>query len=148
MSAQPSTAQGNERIERMEKLCRSRGLPMSPKRRAIIRVLTEMTDHPDCREIHARAAALQPGLSIATVYRTLAFFEGVGALRRSDFGDGRSRYEMADKARHHHIIDTSTGQVLEFSSEHLEDLLTRLADEMGYNLVDYRLDLYGNARDR
>ena len=130
------------RVAEMEQLCRQRGLPMGQTRRAIIQVLTEMNDHPDSREIHARAAAVYPGLSIATVYRTLALFEQDGILRRIDFGDGRARYELAGKARHHHMIDTANGDVVEFSDDSLDALLKRLAADLGYDLVDCRLELF------
>jgi Fur family ferric uptake transcriptional regulator len=135
----PATDSAN----RLEQRCRQRGLAMGQKRRVIIQVLSEMDDHPDSQQIHMRALAIDPRISIATVYRTLALFEQDGIVKRTDFGDGRLRYELADKSPHHHMIDTGSGEVVEFSDADLDSLVKRLAAELGYDLVDYRLDLYG-----
>ena len=94
-------------------------------------------------KVYERASAIDPGISIATVYRTVRLFEEAGILDRHDFGDGRSRYEPAPEAHHDHLIDVTTGRVIEFVNEEIEKLQRRVAEELGFDLVDHRLELYG-----
>ena len=95
-----------------------------------------------------RAAAVDPNISIATVYRTVRLFEEAGILERHEFGDGRSRYEAASETHHDHLIDVETGNVIEFVDEELEALQRRIAEKLGFRLVDHRMELYGVALDR
>ncbi len=123
--------------------CRRRGLRMTDQRRAIAKVLDDSEDHPDVDAIHRRALRDDPGISIATVYRTLKLFEEVGILERLEFGMGKTRYETTDRDHHDHLIDMKTGEVVEFVSEEIERLQRSVARELGYKLVDHRLELYG-----
>lgn len=123
--------------------CERQGLRMTEQRRAIARVLDNSEDHPDVNAIHRRALRADPGISIATVYRTLKLFEEVGILERLEFGMGKTRYEAADRDHHDHLIDMKTGEVVEFVSEEIERLQRRVARKLGYKLVDHRLELYG-----
>ena len=116
---------------------------MTEQRRIIAKVLSEAEDHPDVESLHRRAAAKDPSISIATVYRTVKLFEEAQILARHDFGDGRARYEMLPAEHHDHLIDVNTGEVIEFQNEEIERLQTLVAKELGYRLVDHRLELYG-----
>ena len=117
---------------------------MTEQRRVIARVLSSATDHPDVEEVYDRASSVDPRISIATVYRTLRLFDIANIIDRHDFGDGRSRYEVADEVgHHHHLIDMKNGHVLEFENEELENMKQRIARELGYDLVGDRLELYG-----
>ena len=127
----------------IEKRCAAAGMRMTEQRRVIARVLSDAADHPDAEELYRRAAALDPHMSIATVYRTVKLFEDAGILERHDFRDGRSRYEEAPEAHHDHLIDIQTGSVIEFRNEDSEKLQRRVAEELGFELVDHRLELYG-----
>ncbi len=132
----------------IETLCAEKGLRITEQRRVIARVLSEAEDHPDVEALHARAAAIDNGISIATVYRTVRLFEEAGILERHDFGDGRARYEAAAEAHHDHLIDVETGRVIEFVDAELEALQRKIAEKLGYRLVDHRMELYGVAIDR
>ena len=132
----------------IEALCASKGLRITDQRRTIARILSESDDHPDVETLHTRAAAIDPRISIATVYRTVRLFEEAGILERHEFGDGRSRYEAASDAHHDHLIDVETGKVIEFVDEELEELQRRIAERLGFRLVDHRMELYGVATDR
>jgi len=132
----------------IEALCQQRGLRITEQRRVIAKVLSESTDHPDVDQLHARAAAIDPGISIATVYRTVRLFEEAGILDRHDFGDGRARYEAAPEAHHDHMIDVETGSVIEFVDPELEALQRQIAERLGYRLVDHRLELFGVKLER
>jgi len=127
----------------LEALCAEKGLRITEQRRVIARVLSEAEDHPDVEEVHARSSAIDPGISIATVYRTVRLFEEAGILERHDFGDGRSRYEAAPETHHDHLIDVESGRVIEFVDEEVEALQKRIAEKLGFRLVDHRMELYG-----
>lgn len=129
--------------DRLEKLCLEKGLKMTEQRRVIARVLSEAVDHPDVEQVYQRATAIDPKISIATVYRTVKLFEEASILERHDFGDGRARYEEAPEEHHDHLIDVNSGEVVEFYSEEIENLQEQIARKLGYNLVDHRLELYG-----
>lgn len=129
--------------DRIEKLCIEKGMRMTEQRRVIARVLSEAEDHPDVEELYGRASAIDPHISIATVYRTVRLFEEAGILERHDFRDGRSRYEEVPDHHHDHLIDTKSGEVIEFVDDRIEKLQKEIAKELGYELVDHRLELYG-----
>ncbi len=130
-------------MDRIEKLCADKGMRMTDQRRVVARVLSTSHDHPDVEELYRRAAAIDPHISIATVYRTVRLFEESGIIARLDFRDGRSRYEEAPDTHHDHLIDMKSGQVVEFMDEEIERLQTLIAKRLGYRLVDHRLELYG-----
>ena len=132
----------------LEALCAERGLRITEQRRVIARVLSESEDHPDVELLHKRANAIDPKISIATVYRTVRLFEDAGILDRHDFGDGRARYEASPEAHHDHLIDLETGTVVEFVDPELEALQRQIAEKLGYRLVDHRMELYGVRLDR
>lgn len=128
--------------DRLEQICLEKGLRMTGQRRTIAQVLSEADDHPDVEEVYRRASEVDPKISIATVYRTVRLFEEVGILARHDFGDGRARYEEVPEHHHDHLIDTTTGTVIEFQNDEIEALQEKIAAQLGYKLVDHRLELY------
>lgn len=132
----------------LEQLCADKGLRITEQRRVIAKVLSESEDHPDVELLHSRASAVDPGISIATVYRTVRLFEEAGILDRHDFGDGRSRYEASPEAHHDHLIDVESGKVVEFVDPELESLQKQIAERLGYRLVDHRMELYAVRLDR
>ena len=126
----------------IEALCARKGLRITEQRRTIARVLSDSEDHPDVEELHRRSVRLDPRISIATVYRTVRLFEEAGILERHDFRNGRSRYEAVPDEHHDHLIDIETGRVVEFHDADLEALQMRIAERLGYRLVDHRMELY------
>ena len=138
------------RESRVALLCSEKGLRMTEPRRVIARVLSEADDHPDVEELHSRVREIDSSISLATVYRTMSLFEETSIVAKRDFGDGRARYEEAwgEENHHHHMIDIKTGKVTEFYSEELEALKIKIAKELGYELVDHHLELFGVPIDR
>lgn len=130
-------------MNRIEQACQDRGLRMTEQRRVIARVIADSEDHPDVEELYRRASAVDNRMSIATVYRTVRLFEDAGILKRRDFRDGRARYEEASDVHHDHLIDLQSGEVIEFRNEDIERLQEAVARELGYKLVDHRLELFG-----
>ncbi|KIC39265.1 Fur family transcriptional regulator [Leisingera sp. ANG-M7] len=123
--------------------CEAKGLRMTGQRRVIAQVLQDSDDHPDVEELYTRASAMDAGISIATVYRTVKLFEEAGILERLEFGDGRARYEDAEREHHDHLIDMNTGEVIEFCDPEIEALQERIARKLGYELRGHKLELYG-----
>lgn len=130
-------------MNRIEKLCIEKGMRMTAQRRVIARILSEADDHPDVEEVYIRSSKVDSKISIATVYRTVRLFEEAGILERHDFRDGRSRYELAESDHHDHLINLETGDVIEFVSKDIEKLQKKIAKELGFELADHRLELYG-----
>jgi len=123
--------------------CERSGLRMTEQRRVIATVLQDSHDHPDVEELYARASAVDARISIATVYRTVKLFEEAGILDKHEFGDGRARYESADREHHDHLIDINSGKVIEFCDPEIEALQEKIAEKLGYKLKGHRLELFG-----
>ncbi len=133
---------GSDRPTIIER-CEAKGLRMTGQRRIIAQVLEDSSDHPDVEELYNRASAIDSGISIATVYRTVKLFEEAGILDKLEFGDGRARYEDAEREHHDHLIDMNSGEVIEFVDSEIEALQEKIARKLGYELRGHRLELYG-----
>lgn len=134
---------GHADTSRIERLCIERGLKMTGQRRLIARVLSDSADHPDVEELYRRAVAQDSRISIATVYRTVRLLEEKGILERRDFGGNRARYDQADRGHHYHLIDVESGKVIEFADPRHETLAREIAERLGFELVEHRLELFG-----
>lgn len=126
----------------LEQQCATAGLKMTGQRKVILKVLDDSTDHPSVEDVYERAKKIDDSISIATVYRTLSLLDELDLVIRHEFQEGYSRYEV-NWDHHHHLIDLETGKVVEFQNEELERLKVKIAKELGYDLVDHRLELYG-----
>ncbi|MBT3593935.1 MAG: transcriptional repressor [Hellea sp.] len=127
----------------IERKCTESGLRMTDQRKVIAKVLSEANDHPDAEDLYSRASTIDPKISLATVYRTVRLFSEAGIIETHDFRDGRARYETTDDDHHDHLIDVTTGDVIEFVDDEIEQLQHKIAEKLGYELVDHRLELYG-----
>ena len=124
--------------------CLSKGVKLTDQRKIIAKVMSESSDHPDVDELYNRVSKIDPKISIATVYRTIKLFEESGILIRHDFKEGKSRYEPTTDEHHNHLIDINTGDIVEFVDKDVEDLQRKIAQKLGYKLVDHKLELYGS----
>ena len=123
--------------------CERKGLRMTGQRKIIAQVLENAADHPDVEELYKRTSKIDPTISIATVYRTVKLFDEAGILDKLEFGDGRARYEDAEREHHDHLIDVNSGRVIEFMVSDIEKLQEKLAQMLGYRLMGHKLELYG-----
>ncbi|WP_102108753.1 Fur family transcriptional regulator [Oceaniglobus roseus] len=128
--------------------CEGKGLRMTEQRRTIASVLEDSADHPDVEVLYARASERDPRISLATVYRTVKLFEEAGILEKLEFGDGRARYEDAERDHHDHLIDLTTGAVIEFVDPEIEALQEKIAAKLGYDLKGHRMELFGVPKKR
>ena len=126
----------------VERLCEEKGLKMTEQRRVIARVLSDSADHPDVEELYRRSSSIDPNISISTVYRTVRLFEDLDIIEKHEFRDGRARYEAIPDEHHDHLIDLRSGHVIEFRNPRIEALQEEIARELGFELVDHRLELY------
>ncbi|MBK8084718.1 MAG: transcriptional repressor [Devosia sp.] len=126
----------------LEEQCAHKGMRMTEQRRVIAQVIEQAIDHPDVEELYRRASAVDPRISLSTVYRTLNLFEESGLVTKHDFKDGRARFELIPDEHHDHLIDIRSGTVIEFRNEEIEAIQDLIAKRLGYRLVDHRLELY------
>ena len=138
----------NAKLERIERACRDERVRITGQRRTIAQVIAELKDHPDVSELHRRAAEIDQRISLSTVYRTVKRFEELGIIERHEFRDGRARYESTPAVHHDHLIDVTSGRVVEFHSEEIERLQAAIARKLGYRIVGHRLELYAEPMAR
>ena len=132
----------------LEELCKKRGVRLTEQRKVIAQVMTSSSDHPDVDELHQRVNKIDSKISIATVYRTVKLFEEAGVVSKHDFKGGKARYEKSPEEHHDHLIDVNSGEIIEFVDEDIELLQKKVADKLGYTLVDHRLELYGTKKNK
>jgi Fur family ferric uptake transcriptional regulator len=137
---------GTDTALKLEEALRGAGVRMTRQRLLLVKVLAEAEDHPDANELHRRAHALDPKVSLATVYRTLSVLEEAGIIDRHAFEGKPARFETSDRPHHDHLIDVESGDVIEFRSEKIERLQAEIAAELGYDIVHHRLELYARKR--
>ena len=130
----------------LEELCKKRGVRLTEQRKVIAQVMASSLDHPDVDELHQRINKIDSKISIATVYRTVKLFEEAGVVSKHDFKGGKARYEKSPEEHHDHLIDVNSGEIIEFVDEDIELLQKKVADKLGYTLVDHRLELYGTKK--
>ena len=134
----------------IEEKCKKKGVRLTDQRKIIARVMTESKttygskDHPDVDELHKRVSIVDKKISIATVYRTVKLLEESGIIERHDFKEGKSRYEPSSEEHHDHLIDINSGEIIEFVDKDIEELQDKIAQKLGYKLVDHKLELYGS----
>ena len=128
----------------IEEKCIKNGVRLTDQRKLVAKIMSESDDHPDVDELHKRVSKVDSKISIATVYRTVKLFEESGIIAKHDFKGNKSRYEQAPQEHHDHLIDINTGDIVEFVNEDIEKLQKKVAEKLGYKLVDHRLELYGS----
>ena len=140
--------------ETIEQICLKKGVKLTDQRKIIAKVLSESkevygeSDHPDVDELYKRVSKLDSKISIATVYRTVKLFEEAGILEKHDFKGGKARYEQSPDEHHDHLIDINSGEIIEFVNEEIEELQKKVAEKLGYKLVDHKLELYGTKNKK
>ena len=128
----------------IENKCMQKGIRLTDQRRLVAKVMSDSHDHPDVDELHKRVNKLDSKISIATVYRTVKLFEEAGIVAKHDFKGTKARYEETTQEHHDHLIDINTGEITEFVDEDIEKLQKKVAEKLGYKLVDHRLELYAS----
>ena len=128
----------------IENKCIKKGVRLTDQRRLVAKIMSESKNHPDVDELHKRVNKIDTKISIATVYRTVKLFEEASVVAKHDFKGNKARYEQATHDHHDHLIDINTGEITEFVDEDIEKLQKKVAEKLGYKLVDHRLELYAS----
>ena len=131
-------------MNKIEEKCQIKGVRLTDQRKIIAEVMSTSNDHPDVDELHKRVNKIDKKISIATVYRTVKLFEESGIVEKHDFKGGKARYEEAPEEHHDHLIDINSGDIIEFVDKDIENLQIKVAQKLGYKLVDHKLELYGS----
>ena len=127
----------------IEEKCKQKGVKLTDQRKLIAQVMSNAHDHPDVDGLYKRVSKIDSKISIATVYRTVKLFEEIGILTKHDFRGGKARYEELSESHHDHLIDIKSGEIVEFVNEEIEKLQETVAEKLGYQLLDHKLELYG-----
>ncbi len=135
-------AKTSDIIQNLETYCKDNNIKITGQRTTIAKVIAESGDHPDVEQVYTRAKKLDDKISIATTYRTIKLLEEANLIEKHDFGDGRSRYELVTDDHHDHLIDIESGKIVEFYDAELEAMKDKIANKLGYKLVDHRLELF------
>jgi Fur family ferric uptake transcriptional regulator len=131
-------------MNKIEEKCISKGVRLTEQRKVIADVMSNSNDHPDVDELHKRVNKIDKKISIATVYRTVKLLEESGIIEKHDFKGGKARYEKAPDEHHDHLIDINSGEIIEFVNKEIEILQNKVAEKLGYKLIDHKLELYGS----
>ena len=132
--------------ETIEKKCLLKGVKLTDQRKIIANVMSQSKDHPDVDELYKRVSKIDSKISIATVYRTVKLLEEEGIIAKHDFKGKKARYEELSESHHDHLIDVNTGEIVEFVDEEIEILQKKVAEKLGYNLIDHKLELYATKK--
>ena len=132
----------------IEDKCKQKGVRLTERRKLIAKVMSESVNHPDVDELHRKVIKLDSKISIATVYRTVKLFEEAGIVSKHEFKGNKARYEQTTNEHHDHLIDINTGEIIEFVNDDIEKLQKKVAEKLGYKLVDHRLELYGSKNKK
>ena len=127
----------------IEERCKQKGVKLTDQRKLIARIMSDSHDHPNVDALYKRVSKIDSKISIATVYRTVKLFEEAGILTKHDFRGEKARYEELPDSHHDHLIDVQSGEIVEFVNEEIEKLQKTVAEKLGYQLVDHKLELYG-----
>ena len=131
-------------MNNIEEKCKAKDVRLTDQRKVIAKVMSNSNDHPDVDELHKRVNKVDKKISIATVYRTVKLFEEYGIVEKHDFKGGKARYEEAPEEHHDHLIDINSGDIIEFVDKEIEILQNKVAEKLGYKLIDHKLELYGS----
>ena len=133
--------------ETIEEKCLAKGVKLTEQRKIIAKVMSSSKDHPDVDELYKRVLNIDPKISIATVYRTIKLFAEEGIVTKHGFKGTKARYEELSESHHDHLIDIKTGEIFEFVDDEIEKLQKKIAEKLGYDLVDHKLELYGRKKN-
>jgi Fur family ferric uptake transcriptional regulator len=127
-------------------LLKQKGLKFTRQRDEILRVFMASSSHLSVDEVYQQVRQRNPRIGYATVYRTLKLMADSGWASSRQFGDRMSRFEHRTEGEHHdHLICLVCGKIVEFESERIEALQSRIAHQEGFRIFDYKLELYGHC---
>ena len=134
-------------ISTARQILRAEGKRVTPQRALLLRIIRESGGHLDADEIYRQARESDPRISLSTVYRTVKLLKELGLVEELHFGEEHHHYEMATGKVHHHLLCTGCGQIVEFESPVLDELLAALEREHGFALGRVQIDAVGRCQE-
>ncbi len=145
--AVPVTLGVAERDALITQFMSERGLKSTRQRNLIIETFFQVDGHFSVEQLWSKVRALDPRVSVATVYRTMKLLAESGLAHAQNFGDGQTRYEPAlDRKHHDHLICTRCGVIIEFENDRIEQLQDAVAKKHGFRVSSHKMELYGLCR--
>lgn len=134
---------------RLHTYMEKKGLRSTSQRRLIIDTFFEGAPHMTIEDLLAEVRTRDKGIGYATVYRTLKLLAECGVASERRFGDGLSRYELADEAttHHDHLICVNCGKIIEFEEPRIEALQDEIAERYGFEITSHKHEMYGTCSD-
>jgi Fur family ferric uptake transcriptional regulator len=151
-AARVGAAPKNPDIDRLKRnlddYMSEKGLRTTEQRKLIVSTFLETEAHSTIDELLEKVRAADPRVGYATVYRTMKMLTEGGMANELHFGDGATRYEIADEDAHHdHLICEECGQIVEFEEPLIEELQERIAVQHGFVVTYHKHELYGHCAD-
>lgn len=115
---------------------------MTSQRAVVLEYLRSVKNHPSAGEVYDAVRERLPGISLATVYRTLAWLRDRGEALELKYGDKASRYD-GDTGEHSHFACTGCGRVLDVDLPAPEVDANEVKRQLGAELRSRRLEMTG-----
>lgn len=120
------------------------GLKVTLPRVKILEILeSEGNHHMSAEDVYRALMENGNDVGLATVYRVLTQFESAGLVTRHNFDGGQAIFELDTGDNHNHIVCMKSGKLDEFKDDQVEKRLGEIAKELGYELTEYKIVLYG-----
>ena len=132
--------------EEFERRAHRAGDKITPPRRSLVEELARTTDHPTVEELLRGLSMKHPRYTSASIYRSLNMLEELSLIVRHDFNEGTARIEAVTGGHHSHLIDVESGDIVEFTGKRIEALQHEMAQRLGYELIDYKLEIYARSK--
>ena len=141
-----SPALPQEKMDHFERLCRSKGIPLTVQRRVILQSLVGREDHPTADQVYETVEPLLPGLSRTTVYRVLETLVELGIIHKAHHPGSAARYDP-NTDRHHHLICLSCQKVLDVEEDAVHKIDFPRSSARGFEVTDYSVHFTGICGD-
>lgn len=144
--------QDTEMLETLKQRLQRKQYKLTMQRRTVLEILLEHPgEHLSAEDVYGALRDKSSDIGLATVYRTLELLVQIGILQKMEFGDGCSRYEIADtknnEHQHHHLICIKCGKVTEFFDDLLDELEADVAKKSGFKITDHQVKFYGYCKE-
>ena len=116
---------------------------VTPQRLAVIKILARSEGHPSVEDIFERLQKDFPGISQATVYRTIMLIKSLGEVIELGFADGSNRYDGNKPYPHPHVVCVKCKKIIDPELSSLKDMTQEITSESGFEIITYRLDFFG-----
>jgi len=134
-----------QRRDDFGRLCRERGVPLTDQRRIVFEAVLDLDDHPTADQVHASLARRSPGVSRATVYRTLEGLARMGVITKACHPGKAVRYDRRTEV-HHHLVCMRCDEVIDITEPRFDSLPIPDTKALGFRVDDMRVQLRGLCR--